>query len=210
MKIIIDFKGGNFMDKKIYGYVRVSTKEQCEDRQLISLQQFSVPMKNIYIDKMSGKDFDRPQYQKLMKKLKSGDVIVVKSIDRLGRNYEEIQNQWRLITKEKHVDIVVIDMPLLDTRASDDDLIKTFIADLVLQILSYVAQTERENTKQRQREGIEAAKKRGVKFGRPRKTVPDNFDKIKNDWINKNISSRTAALKLGIAQDTFLRWVHEL
>ena len=198
------------MDKKIYGYVRVSTKEQCEDRQLISLQQFSVPMKNIYIDKMSGKDFDRPQYQKLMKKLKSGDVIVVKSIDRLGRNYEEIQNQWRLITKEKHVDIVVIDMPLLDTRASDDDLIKTFIADLVLQILSYVAQTERENTKQRQREGIEAAKKRGVKFGRPRKTVPDNFDKIKNDWINKNISSRTAALKLGIAQDTFLRWVHEL
>lgn len=210
MKIIIDFKGGHFMDKKIYGYVRVSTKEQCEDRQLISLQEFSVPMTNIYIDKMSGKDFNRPQYQKLMKKLKSGDVIVVKSIDRLGRNYEEILSQWRLITKEKHVDIVVIDMPLLDTRASDDDLIKTFIADLVLQILSYVAQTERENTKQRQREGIEAAKKRGVKFGRPRKTVPDNFDEVKNDWINKNISSRTAALKLGIAQDTFLRWVHEL
>lgn len=198
------------MNKKVYGYVRVSTKEQCKDRQFISLQQFSIPAKNIYMDKMSGKNFDRPQYQKLMKKLKSGDVVVIKSIDRLGRNYEEIQNQWRIITKEKHVDIVVIDMPLLDTRTSNNDLTKTFIADLVLQILSYVAQTERENTRQRQKEGIEAAKKRGVKFGRPRKTIPDNFDEIRKEWINKNISSRTAALKLGVAQDTFLRWVHEL
>ena len=193
-----------------YGYVRVSSKDQCEDRQLISLQQFPVQEKNIYIDKMSGKDFERPQYKKLMRKIKPGDLIVVKSIDRLGRNYDEILNQWRVITKEKNVDIVVIDMPLLDTRTENKTLTKTFISDLVLQILSYVAQTERENTKQRQREGIVAAKQRGVRFGRPRKKVPAHFDEVKERYLNKEITSREAAKQLKIAQNTFLRWTNGL
>ena len=160
------------------------------------------------MDKLSGRDFNRPQYQKLMKKIRPGDLIVVKSIDRLGRNYEEIQVQWRKITKEKQVDMVVLDMPLLDTRRSGNDLTGTFVADMVLQILSYVAQTERENIHQRQREGIEAAKLRGVKFGRPRKPVPEEFWRMREEWINKKISSREAARELSIAQDTFLRWVH--
>lgn len=171
------------MESNIYGYVRVSTKEQNENRQLIALQAFPVSEKNIYMDKLSGKDFNRPQYRRLLKKLRPGDLLVVKSIDRFGRNYEEILQQWRVITKEKR-------------------------ADLVLQILSYVAQTERENIHQRQMEGIAAAKLRGVKFGRPRKDVPERFWQLKKDWENKKITSREAARQLSIAQDTFLRWVH--
>ena len=196
------------MESNIYGYVRVSTKEQNEDRQMIALQEFPVLEKNIYMDKLSGKNFNRPQYKRLLRKLKPGDLLVVKSIDRLGRNYEEILLQWRMITKEKRVDVVVLDMPLLDTRKSGSDLTGTFVADLVLQILSYVAQTERENIHQRQMEGIAAAKLRGVKFGRPRKTVPEQFWKLKEDWENKKITSREAAKLLSISQDTFLRWVH--
>ena len=196
------------MESNIYGYVRVSTKEQNEDRQLIALQEFPVPEKNVYMDKLSGKDFNRPQYRKLLKKLRPGDLLVVKSIDRLGRNYEEILLQWRIITKEKQADMVVLDMPLLDTRKSGNDLTGTFVADLVLQILSYVAQTERENIHQRQMEGIAAAKLRGVKFGRPRKDVPERFWQLKEDWEDQKITSREAAQQLSIAQDTFLRWAH--
>ena len=196
------------MESNIYGYVRVSTKEQNEDRQMIALQEFPVLEKNIYMDKLSGKNFNRPQYKRLLRKLKPGDLLGVKSIDRLGRNYEEILLQWRMITKEKRVDVVVLDMPLLDTRKSGSDLTGTFVADLVLQILSYVAQTERENIHQRQMEGIAAAKLRGVKFGRPRKDVPEQFWKLKEDWENEKITSREAVRQLSIAQDTFLRWVH--
>lgn len=197
------------MGETVYGYVRISTKDQREDRQMLALQEFPVEEKNIFMDKLSGKDFNRPQYQKMIKKFRPGDMLVIKSIDRLGRDYEEIQNQWRIITKEKRVNIVVLDMPLLDTRSSGKDLTGIFVADLVLQILSYVAQTERENTKQRQREGISAAKLRGVSFGRPRKQIPEEFKQIKMDWENKKISSRKAAEKLGISQDTFLRWTRE-
>ena len=194
-----------------YGYIRVSSKDQCEDRQWLALKQFDIPRKNIYADKVSGKNFDRPQYNRLVKKLKKGDVLIVLSIDRLGRNYDEIQNQWRIITKVKQVDIVVLDMPLLDTRKKgDQDLTGTFIADMVLQILAYVAQIERENIKQRQKEGIYAAKSRGVIFGRPRKDVPQNFKEIKNQWLQNQITSRQAAKALGIAQSTFLRWVQEI
>lgn len=196
------------MESKIYGYIRVSTKEQNEDRQLIALREFPVLVNNIYMDKLSGKDFNRPQYRKLLRKIRPGDIVVIKSIDRLGRNYEEILLQWRIITKEKQVDVVVLDMPLLDTRKSGNDLTGTFVADLVLQILSYVAQTERENIHQRQKEGIAAAKLRGVRFGRPRKTIPEEFWQLKVDWENKKITSREAAQQLSIAQDTFLRWVH--
>ena len=194
-----------------YGYIRVSSKDQCEDRQWLALKQFDIPRKNIYVDKVSGKNFDRPQYNRLVKKLKKGDVLIVLSIDRLGRNYDEIQNQWRIITKVKQVDIVVLDMPLLDTRKKgDQDLTGTFIADMVLQILAYVAQIERENIKQRQKEGIHAAKSRGVIFGRPRKDVPQNFKEIKNQWLQNQITSRQAAKALGIAQSKFLRWVQEI
>ena len=193
-----------------YGYIRVSSKDQCEDRQWLALKQFDIPRKNIYVDKVSGKHFDRPQYNRLVKRLKKGDVLIVLSIDRLGRNYDEIQNQWRIITKEKQADIVVLDMPLLDTRKSqNNDLTGTFIADLVLQILAYVAQIERENIKQRQKEGIHAAKCRGVQFGRPRKNIPDNFDDVKGKWEKSEINSRQAAQILGISQNTFLRWSHE-
>lgn len=195
------------MTGNVYGYVRVSTKEQNEDRQLIALQEYRVPEKNIYMDKLSGKDFNRPQYQKLLKKLRPGDVLVIKAIDRLERNYDEILLQWRVITKEKQVDMVVLDMPLLNTRGTEDDLTGTFVADLVLQILSYVAQTERENIRQRQMEGIAAAKIRGVRFGRPRKEVPDSFRQLKEDYERGKVSSRAAAKELSISQDTFLRWV---
>ena len=198
------------MKRNIYGYVRVSSKDQCEDRQLLALKEFGVVERNIYTDKISGKNFNRPQYHRLMKKLKQRDVVVILSIDRLGRNYDEIQNQWRIITKEKQADIVVLDMPLLDTRKSlNNDLTGTFIADLVLQILAYVAQIERENIKQRQKEGIHAAKCRGVQFGRPRKNIPDNFDDVKGKWEKSEINSRQAAQILGISQNTFLRWSHE-
>lgn len=198
------------MKRNIYGYVRVSSKDQCEDRQLLALKEFGVVEKNIYTDKISGKNFNRPQYHRLMKKLKQGDVVVILSIDRLGRNYDEIQNQWRIITKEKQADIVVLDMTLLDTRKSqNNDLTGTFIADLVLQILAYVAQIERENIKQRQKEGIHTTKCRGVQFGRPRKNIPDNFDDVKGKWEKSEINSRQAAQILGISQNTFLRWSHE-
>lgn len=194
------------MQKRTYGYVRVSTKDQCEDRQMLALREFPVAERDIYMDKLSGKDFNRPQYQKLMRRLKPHDVLVVKSIDRLGRNYDEILEQWRIITKSRGADIVVLDMPLLDTRQTGRDLTGTFVADLVLQILSYVAQTERENIRQRQREGIEAARLRGVKFGRPRKPMPPQFPAVKAAWESGTMTSRQAARELGIAQDTFLRW----
>lgn len=193
---------------KLYGYVRVSTKEQNEGRQLIALEDFQVPRSQTYMDKLSGKDFNRPQYQKLLRKLKKDDVLVIKSIDRLGRNYEEILEQWRFLTKEKQVDIVVLDMPLLDTRKSKD-LTGTLIADIVLQLLSYVAQTEREFIRQRQREGIKAAKAKGVRFGRPKKQKPAEFADILIKWENKEISCRQAAYLLHVSPDTFLRWAHE-
>lgn len=196
------------MKASVYGYVRVSTKEQCEDRQFLALKKFPVLESNIFMDKISGKDFNRPKYQKLLRKLQPGDVLVVKSIDRLGRNYEEILNQWRIITRKKRVDIVVLDLPLLDTRQTGKDLTGIFVADLVLQILSYVAQTERENIRQRQKEGIAAAKLRGVQFGRPRKSIPEEFWKLKTRWEKCEITSREAAKQIGIAQDTFLRWAH--
>lgn len=192
--------------KKIYGYVRVSSKDQCEERQLIAMQEFVVSEKNTYLDKLSGKDFERPQYKRLLKKLCSGDVLVIKSIDRLGRSYGDIQEQWRIITKEKHADIVVLDMPLLDTRQKAEDLTGTFIADLVLQILCYVAQVERENTRQRQTEGIAAAKARGVRFGREKMPVPDAFYPLWEKFCRKEITARAAARELGIVHSTFLRW----
>ncbi len=161
-------------EKKIYGYVRCSSADQNEDRQMIALHEAAVPEKNIFMDKQSGKDFDRPNYKKLVQELKAGDLLYILSIDRLGRNYEEIQNQWRILTKEIGIDICVLDMPLLDTR-NGKDLMGTFIADLVLQILSFVAQSERESIKKRQAEGIAAAKARGVKFGRPEKEAPDDL-----------------------------------
>ena len=194
------------MKTEMYGYVRVSSKDQCEARQVLALREFKVPERNIYMDKMSGKDFNRSQYRRMVRKLKAGDVLVVKSIDRLGRNYEEILEQWRMLTKKKEVDVVVLDMPLLDTRMSGGNLTGVFVADLVLQILSYVAQTERENIRQRQMEGIAAAKQRGVKFGRPKKQVPEEFARLREKWMQKEVSSREAAKRLGISQDTFLRW----
>jgi len=194
------------MESQTYGYVRVSTREQNEDRQLIALRAFPVIESNIYIDKLSGKDFNRPRYRTMLRKLKAGDMLVIKSIDRLGRDYQEIQNQWRIITMEKKVNIAVIDMPLLNTRDSRGDLTGRFVADLVLQILSYVAQTERENIRQRQAEGIAAARARGVRFGRPRMQVPGGFEALKEKWLRGEISSREAARELTIAQDTFLRW----
>ena len=191
----------------IYGYTRVSARDQNMERQLIAMQEFSVPPRNIYSDKLSGKDFERPQYKKLLRRLKSSDILVVKSIDRLGRNYNEILEQWRIITKEKHADVVVLDMPLLDTRQGRD-LTGTLIADIVLQLLSYVAQTEREYIRQRQAEGIAAAKARGVRFGRPCKPIPEEFPQIRELWLSKTIHSRQAARMLNVSQDTFLRWTH--
>lgn len=186
----------------IYGYVRVSTKEQNEDRQLIALHDVGVMQKNIYMDKQSGKDFNRPQYKKLLKKLKPGDLLYIKSIDRLGRNYEEIQNQWRIITKEKNADIYVIDMPLLDTRRGKD-LLGTFISDLVLQLLSFVAENERTNIKQRQAEGIAAAKAKGIRFGRPPKPLPDNFHEAYQRWKQGEITGTAAAKECGMPLSTF-------
>lgn len=190
----------------IYGYIRVSTKEQNEDRQLIAMREFGVD--RIYTDKQSGKNFERPQYQKLLRKLKRDDTLVVKSIDRLGRNYEEILEQWRVITKEKQSAIVVLDMPLLDTRQSRD-LTGTLIADIVLQLLSYVAQTEREFIRQRQKEGIAAAKARGVKFGREPKTPPPEFYPMLAKWQSGALSARAAGEQLRISHNTFLKWARE-
>ena len=193
----------------IYGYVRVSSRDQNEDRQLMAMNEIGIEKKNIYIDKQPGKDFDRPRYKKMLKKFKSGDILYIKSIDRLGRNYDEILGQWRILTKEKCVDIVVMDMPLLDTREKDDSLTGRFIADLVLQILSYVAQTEREFIKKRQAEGIAAAKARGVKFGAKRKPVPDGFEKVKSEWQSGKISVRKAGEMLNIPASTFYKWCKE-
>ena len=186
-----------------YGYARVSTREQNEERQLIALREFGLNNGQIILDKQSGKDFDRRGYRRLLRKLKDGDTLVIKSIDRLGRNYEEILEQWRIITKEKGAAIVVLDMPLLDTRRSRD-LTGTLIADIVLQLLSYVAQTEREFTRQRQAEGISAAKARGVQFGRPRKERPENFDELKSLWVSGRLSARVAATQMGVSHQTFL------
>lgn len=185
-----------------YGYARVSSKDQNEQRQLDALINFGVEKKNIYVDKQSGKDFERERYKKLTRKLKKGDTLVIKSIDRLGRNYDEILQQWRIITKEKGVSIIVLDMPLLDTSQSRD-LTGTLITDIVLQLLSYVAQTEREFIRQRQAEGIEAAKARGVRFGRPAKPLPENFPSIYSKWKAGEISGTAAAKACGMPQTTF-------
>ena len=193
----------------IYGYIRVSTREQNEDRQLIALREMAVPEANLFIDKQSGKDFDRPQYQKLLRKLKKDDLLYIKSIDRLGRDYEEILKQWRILTKETGIDIVVLDMPLLDTR-KNRDLTGTLIADIVLQLLSYVAQTEREFIHQRQAEGIAVAKAQGVRFGRPPLAQPKEFPAVHQAWLKKEISAREAARRLSVTHKTFLRWAHEL
>ena len=185
-----------------YGYVRVSTKEQNEDRQLLAMQGLLIPAKNIFIDKQSGKDFKRLQYQKMVRRLKKDDLLYVESIDRLGRNYAEILEQWRILTKDKGIDIVVLDMPLLDTRRGKD-LMGTFLSDIVLQILSFVAENERTNIKQRQAEGIAAAKLRGVRFGRPVKPLPDNFGDICQQWKAGKITGTAAAKKCGMALSTF-------
>ena len=193
---------------KIYGYVRVSSSDQNEDRQMIGLREADVPEKNIYIDKQSGKDFNRTNYKKMVRKLKSGDLLYVFSIDRLGRNYEEIQNQWRILTKEIGIDICVLDMPLLDTR-NGKDLMGTFIADLVLQILSFVAQSERENIRKRQAEGIAAAKMKGVRFGRPAKSVPDDFERIVQSWEKKELTLSEALELCDVSETTFYRRVKD-
>ena len=192
----------------IYGYVRVSSTGQNEDRQMIALRETQVLEKNIYVDKQSGKDFDRPNYRKLLKKLKAGDLLYILSIDRLGRNYEEILKQWRILTKEIGIDICVLDMPLLDTR-NGKDLMGTFIADLVLQILSFVAQNERDTIRKRQDEGIAAAKARGVRFGRPEKRVPEDFGKIVKEWERKNIPISEVLKLCGMSEATFYRRLRE-
>ena len=192
----------------IYGYIRVSTREQNEDRQVRAMQEYGVPVDCVCLDKQSGKDFERPAYKKLLRKLKAGDTVVISSIDRLGRNYNELLEQWRKITKEKGSNIVVLDMPLLDTR-NREDTTKILIADLVLQIFSYVAQKERENIKRRQAEGIAAAKKRGVKFGRKPIPKPDNFPEVLRQWQEGKVSGRKAAKKLGVSHTTFHRWIKD-
>lgn len=185
-----------------YGYVRVSTKEQNEDRQIIAMREIGVPEENIYMDKQSGKDFERPQYRCLVRRMKKNDLLYIKSIDRLGRNYEEIQNQWRILTKEKGVDICVIEMPLLDTRRGRD-LVGTFLSDIVLQVLSFVAENERTNIRQRQAEGIAAAKARGVRFGRPSTPLPPNFLDVYQRWRAKKISVNQAAAECRMPRSTF-------
>ncbi len=186
----------------VYGYIRVSTKEQSEDRQLIALHELNIPEKNIYMDKQSGKDFDRPQYKRLVRRMKKDDLLYIKSIDRLGRNYGEILEQWRVLTKEKGIDIVVLDMPLLDTRRGKD-LMGTFLSDIVLQVLSFVAENERVNIRQRQAEGIAAAKARGVRFGRPPRPLPENFHSVYQRWKAKKITGTAAAKECGMALSTF-------
>jgi DNA invertase Pin-like site-specific DNA recombinase len=185
----------------LYGYIRVSTREQNEDRQILALKDLSIPEKNLFIDKQSGKDFERPQYRKMVRKLKKDDLLYIKSIDRLGRNYSEILEQWRILTKEKGIDIVVLDMPLLDTRRGKD-LMGTFLSDIVLQVLSFVAENERTNIRQRQAEGIAAAKARGVRFGRPPKPLPENFHQL-YQWRNGRITGTTAAKLCGMPLSTF-------
>lgn len=196
------------MDGNIFGYIRVSSIDQNEERQLVAMAEAGVPTKNLYMDKQSGKDFDRPQYKRMVRRLRKGDLLYVLSIDRLGRNYEDIQNQWRILTKETGVDICVIDMPLLDTR-NGKDLMGTFIADLVLQILSFVAQSERENIRKRQAQGIAAAKARGVRFGRPSKHAPTDFVRIVREWEAEQITFEEALEQTGMPAATFYRRLKE-
>ena len=186
----------------VYGYIRVSSKDQKEDRQQIALKEVGVELQNIYVDKQSGKDFNRPQYKKMLRKLEKDDLLYIKSIDRPGRNYEEILQQWRILTKEKGVDIVVLDMPLLDTRRGKD-LMGTFLSDIVLQVLSFVAENERTNIKQRQAEGIAAAKAQGIKFGRPPLPLPDNFYEVHKAWRSKKITLKQAAEACNMPVGTF-------
>jgi DNA invertase Pin-like site-specific DNA recombinase len=188
----------------IYGYVRVSSADQNESRQMLAMNELKIPVGNIYSDKQSGKDFERPRYRALQEKLKPNDLLYIMSIDRLGRNYKEIQEQWRLLTKERGIDIVVIDMPLLDTR-KDKDLMGTFIADLVLQILSFVAHSERESIRKRQAEGITAAKARGVQFGRPVKNPPDNFAELVRGWERGELNISEVLVETGLKESTFYR-----
>jgi len=196
------------VENQVYGYIRVSTRDQNEDRQRIAMREAGVTEQHIFLDKQSGKDFDRPGYRRLLKKLKPGDTLIIKSIDRLGRNYDEILEQWRFITKEKRVAVVVLDMPLLDTRQGRD-LTGTLIADIVLQLLSYVAQTEREFIRRRQAEGIAAAKQRGVRFGRKPLERPEAFCAVVQAWKKGMLSSRDAARRLQVSHTTFLRWAKE-
>ena len=191
-----------------YGYVRVSSREQNEDRQLDALRGGEIEERNIFIDKQSGKDFERPQYKRLVRKVKREDLIYIKSIDRLGRNYSEIQEQWRFLTKEKGADIVVMDMPLLDTRRGKD-LMGTFLSDIVLQVLSFAAENERTNIRQRQAEGIAAAKARGVRFGRPQINMPEYFGKTVRSWERKEITVEEAVRRCGVSESTFYRRLRE-
>ena len=193
----------------IYGYIRVSSKDQNEDRQVLALRGMSVPEKNLYADRQSGKDFERPQYKRMLRKMKKDDLLYIKSIDRLGRNYGEILEQWRILTKEKGIDIVVLDMPLLDTRRGKD-LMGTFFSDIVLQVLSFVAENERNNIRQRQAEGIAAAKARGVKFGRPPRPLPANFYEVHKDWRAKKITLKQAAEACNMPVGTFYGKVRKL
>lgn len=186
----------------IYGYARVSTREQNEDRQIIALREMGVPEQNIYLDKLSGKNFERPQYKKLLRKLNGDSVLYIKSIDRLGRSYRDLSEQWRIITKEKGADVVVIDMPILDTRR-EKNLLGTFISDLILTLLSYVAETEYRTIHQRQAEGIAAAKARGVKLGRPPKPLPDNFHNVYQKWKAGKISTKEAARQVNMPASTY-------
>lgn len=186
----------------IYGYIRVSSRDQNEDRQMIALRELAVPEKNIFMDKQSGKDFERPSYRRMVRRVRKDDLLYIKSIDRLGRNYGEILEQWRILTKEKGIDIVVLDMPLLDTRRGKD-LMGTFLSDIVLQVLSFVAENERTNIRQRQAEGIAAAKARGVKFGRPELPYPDNFREIHKNWRKRKITLQQAAEACGMPVGTF-------
>ena len=192
----------------IYGYVRVSSIDQNEDRQMIAMRKIGILEKNIYLDKQSGKNFDRPAYKQLVRKLKKGDLLYIMSIDRLGRNYVEIQEQWRFLTKEKKIDVSILDMSFLDTR-NGKDLLGTFLADNVLQVLSFVAQNERENIRKRQAEGIAAAKARGVRFGRPEKPVPENFKEIVKQWEKKQIDVETAASMCNMSIPTFYKRLKE-
>lgn len=203
----ISVKG--FDEMAVYGYIRVSTNDQNTARQFAALEQWEIPEKNLYVDKQSGKDFNRLAYKRLLRKLKEGDLLYIKSIDRLGRNYEEIQEQWRILTKEKKIDIVVLDMSLLDTR-NGKDLLGTFISDVVLQILSFVAQNERENIRIRQAEGIAAAKANGVKFGRPELPLPDNFHEVHKAWREKKLTLKQAAEACGMKESTFFCKVKKL
>ncbi len=207
MKIKLSKKGSRKWGN--YGYIRVSFRDQNEDRQLIAMKQVPIPVKNLYADKQSGKDFERPRYMRMVRKLKKDDALYIKSIDRLGRNYDEILRQWRILTRQKGVDIVVLDMPLLDTRRGKD-LLGTFLSDIVLQVLSFVAQNERENIRRRQAEGIAAAKARGVRFGRPGKKLPPDFEQLVRSWEKKQLTLTRVLEMCDVSESTFFRRVREI